>query len=108
VRERLYFIGALAQSFVPRGVADLLNLSVKGQVRRRARPLRERVLLYALLAVELACGGVLVWGIATSDVVIVLVGAGAFLVLLLGTAAMTVLSEQRRRSVARHAREEQG
>ena len=99
-RDRLYNLGALAQSYVPRGVADLLNLSAEGRARARAewraRPRRERVLPVAVIAAELACMGVLVWGVASRDRALVLAGAGAIVATFIASTALGIALEIRR------------
>jgi hypothetical protein len=105
-RRRLYDTGVLAQSYAPQGVADLLNLSVEGRARARARwqaqPRSERIVLFVVIALELACLGVLGWGVARDDGSMVLAGAGAIVALMVGTVAVTIVSETRRARRADH------
>ena len=94
-RKRLYNLGALAQSYPPRGVADLLKRP-KSQSPWRERSTRERLGLVVVLAVEAVLAGIVIAGVATRSVALVLAGAGALLLLILGTAAATVWAETRR------------
>jgi hypothetical protein len=95
-RRRLYNLGALAQSYPPKGVADLFKRPPSAPPWRE-RPRRERVALCAVLAAETALAGVIVAGVAAHSVALVLLGAGLLLALILGTAAVTVRSELGRR-----------
>jgi hypothetical protein len=105
-RKRLYNLGALAQSYPPRGVADLVRRP-PSRPAWRARPVRERIAICAVLTAEAPLAGVVIVGVATRSVGLVLAGAGAFLILLLGTAAVTVRSELKRvRSDVRRARDD--
>ena len=54
--------------------------------------------------VELACLGVIVWGVAKRDGTIVLVGGGAIVAMMLGTAVVTIVSEVRRAKAGRVVR----
>ena len=105
--ERLYHLGALAQSYVPRGVADVLNLSPEGRAKARlqwrAQPRRKRMALHAVLVIEIACLGVITWGVARRDGLIVLVGGGAIVAVMLGTAVATIVSDVRRAKAGREA-----
>lgn len=97
-RKRLYNRGALAQSFVPRGVAELLKLDdrARARARWRARARGERALLTAIYALETACAAALFVGLMTGSAALLLGSAGGFLTLLVGTAAITVVTELRR------------
>jgi hypothetical protein len=98
-RRRRYNLGALAQSYPPKGVASLLQRP-ESRPAWGERPLRERVGIIAVLAVEAALAGVLIAGVAARSAALVLAASGVFLVLLLGTAAVTVRPEQRRSTAA--------
>jgi hypothetical protein len=94
-RRRLYNLGALAQSYPPRGVADLLKRP-ESQPPWRERPVRERAGLLAVLVVDALLAGIVIAGIATRSVALVLAGAVAFLLVILATAAATIWAETRR------------
>jgi hypothetical protein len=94
-RRRLYNLGGLAQSYPPRGVADLLKVPAS-RATWSERSRRERFQICAILAIETALAAVVIAGVATRSAALVLGGAGAFLFLLLGTAFLTVRSEVRR------------
>jgi hypothetical protein len=94
-RRRLYNLGALAQSYVPRGVVELLKRPAS-RPEWRARPARERFALYALAVVEAVCAGLLIWGVARSSEALVLAAAAALVTLLLGSAVVAVIAEVRR------------
>jgi hypothetical protein len=106
-RRRRYNIGALAQSYAPRGLADVLNLSAEGRARARiqwrARPRWERILLFVVIGVELVCLGVLFWGLARGDGRIVLAGAGGLIALMLTTIAVAMVTETRRARTGRRS-----
>jgi hypothetical protein len=108
-RERLHQLGALAQSYAPRGLARVLNLTPEGRARARAawsaQSRLERMAFFAVLATQFACMGVIVWGVATRDGTIVLAGAAAIVLLMLGTAAVQILVEVRRANLRRQARQ---
>jgi hypothetical protein len=99
-RDRLYNLGALAQSYAPRGLANLPGISKESRTRARAewrsRRRRERAAIFVLMFVELACLGVIGWGVAKRDGLIVLAGAGAIVAMMLGTAVATIVTEVRR------------
>jgi protein-S-isoprenylcysteine O-methyltransferase Ste14 len=103
-RDRLYNLGALAQSYAPRGLG-YLGVSKESRTRARSewrtRPRRERAAIYAVVVAELACLGVIFWGVAKRDGVIVVAGAGAIVVAMLGTAVATIVSELRRAKAGR-------
>jgi hypothetical protein len=94
-RDRVYNLGALAQSYAPRGLADVLNLSPEGRARARAnwlaQPRWQRVALFVIIAMELACAGVLVWGVAQGRASIVLAGAGGLVAILIGTTVLSIV-----------------
>jgi hypothetical protein len=94
-RRRLYNLGGLAQSYPPRGVADLLRVPAS-RTTWSERSRRERFQICAILAIEAALAAVVVAGVAAQSAALVLAGACAFLLLLLGTAFLTVRSELRR------------
>lgn len=107
-RERRYNLGALAQSYAPRGLANLPGISKESRARAwsewRARPRRQRVGTYAVTVVEFACLGVICWGVAKRDGLIVLAGAGAIVTTMLGTAVVTIVSEVRNAKARREFR----
>jgi hypothetical protein len=94
-RRRLYTLGALAQSYAPRGVADLLNASPEGRARARAnwraQPRSARITLFLVLAVQLAATGVLVWGVASANRAVVLTAAAVLVCLLIGTTVLSIV-----------------
>ena len=95
-RDRRYNLGAFAQSYAPRGLADLLNLSPAGRRRARAnraaQPRWERIAMFVILALELACAGLLVWGVARGSAPIVLAAAGGMVAILVGTTALSIVA----------------
>jgi hypothetical protein len=99
-RRRRKNLGALAQSYAPRGLADLLKLSAEGRARARARwraqPRWERVGVFVVIALGYTCMGLIVLGAALEDGSLVLAGAAAVVVLMLGTAAVSAGAEMRR------------
>jgi hypothetical protein len=105
--ERRYNIGALAQSYAPRGLADVLNLSPEGRARGRANwramPRWQRVALFVFLGMELACGAVLVWGLARESAAIALAGAGGMLATFVGLTVLSVALGIKESSAARQA-----
>jgi uncharacterized membrane protein YphA (DoxX/SURF4 family) len=94
-RRRLYNLGGLAQSYPPRGVADLLKVPAS-RATWSERSRRERLQIFAIAAIEVVLAAVVIAGVAARSAALVLAGAGAFLFLLLGTAFLTVRSEMRR------------
>ena len=106
-RDRVYNLGALAQSYAPRGLADVLNLSPEGRTQARAnwraQPRWQRVALFVILAMELACAAVLVWGVARESAAIALAGAGSMLAIFVGTTVLSIALGIRESSAARRA-----
>ena len=93
-KERLYARGAMAQSYAPRGLADLLNLSPEGRVRARknwqSNSRATRIAFFLILGIQVAATIVLVWGFASSNRTLILGAAGVLVGLLLGTTATSV------------------
>jgi len=99
-RGRRASLGALAQSYAPRGLADVLNLSTQGRARARAqwraRPRRERASIWLVLAVEVVLMGALFVGIVSRDGALVVVAAGVLVASIIATAVLSMVAELRR------------
>jgi|tagenome__1003787_1003787.scaffolds.fasta_scaffold20473070_1 hypothetical protein len=109
-RKRLYNNAALAQSFVPQGVADLLKLNAQGRAQARAqwraRPRRERALFVGLMVFYGLCGVALFVGLMTANAVVLGSVAIAFFGSFLATTVNTVVAEVRRGRRSAQARRE--
>jgi|SRR5436305_9131977 len=91
----------LAQSRVPRGVADLLFLSPERRTvarqRWRARPRGEKRLLFAGYMWDLACSAALIWGVVSAKLGLIVVGAAGWVASMIGSVALIAASDARRR-----------
>jgi hypothetical protein len=98
--ERRYALGALAQSYAPRGVADLLNLTPEGRARARknwqTQSRGARIALFLILGVQVAATSALVWGFASANRTLVLTAAGVLVALVIGTTVTTIIQGIRR------------
>jgi len=100
-RQRRYALGAMAQSYAPRGLADLLNLSPEGRARARknwqAVDRRSRVTMFISVTVIVAGLGLMVWGFASSNDLLILIPALLLSAVTIGNTIVAILGEVRRR-----------
>jgi hypothetical protein len=98
-RRRRASLGALAQSYAPRGLADVLKLSPEGRARARAqwraRPRRERVWMWAVLAVDAVLMGALFVGVVSRDGALVVIAGGVLVAFMLVTFVISMVAELR-------------
>jgi hypothetical protein len=82
-----------------------VNLTPEGRDRARAnwraQPRWQRVALLLVIALEVGCAAVLVWGVARGSASIVLAGAGGLVAILIGTTALSIVLGVRQTSAAR-------
>ena len=98
-RKRLRNQGALAQSYPPAGLGELLHLSPEARARSRAewraRPRSQRLGLYALLLWEMIFAFATIGGAVAGNRALVLTGALILIATLIGTAIVAICGEAR-------------
>ena len=98
-RKRLRNQGALAQSYPPAGLGELLHLSPEARARAsaewRARPRAQRLGLYALLLWEMIFVIATIGGAVAENRALVLTGALILIATLIATAIVVICGEAR-------------
>jgi hypothetical protein len=99
-RARRYALGALAQSYAPRGLADVLNLSAQGRARARrnwrSQPRSRRFALLVIISVDVIGLGVMVWGFAKGNPWLILTPALVLAAVMVGTTIISVVQGVKR------------
>ena len=99
-KRRIYDNAALAQSFAPEGVADLLRerreANHRDRVAARALPLRVRLWSLGILVWNFACLGVLAWALLTGHTAVALIAIACWIGPVIAVVPITIASERRK------------